>query len=78
MSTRPARQNTSTSAASKLTAAVDASKGENESVLASMQQSLEKAMKEMGRVGKLLTTLQTDISDIKKRYQCGAAVFCSD
>lgn len=65
MSTRPARQNTSTSAASKLTATADASKGENESVLASMQQSLEKAMKEMGRVGKLLTTLQTDISDIK-------------
>lgn len=64
MSTRTSKQAANTPAA-KLAVAAGASKGESKDVLASMQQSLEKAMKEMGRVGKFLTTLQADISEIK-------------
>ena len=51
--------------ASKVQSNAGASKEDSENVLASMQQSLEKAMVEMGRVGKLLTSLQADISEIK-------------
>lgn len=66
MTMRAAKQNPTAPTASKLTEMFGASKGDGEKVLASMQQSLEKAMKEMGRVGNLLTTLQAEISDIKE------------
>lgn len=62
MATRTAKQSSNTPAA-KL---AGTSKGDSESVLASMQQSFDKAMKEMGRVGNLLATLQAEISDIKE------------
>lgn len=31
-----------------------------------MQQSLEKAMEEMGRVGQLLTAMKADVSEVKE------------